>query len=255
MKHLSNTLVMLLILLSSCEGYKPEVKNEVFDISTDSLYLRCADLRGLGSLHIGETRYKDLKKDKGLTTDFKYIEPDYFFGNWGTKNHEMSSYIKKNAASIKQIEIGTLSHPYKIGEYKLEDTQLAFLNDTLVAISLGSHDYYTIKEALIQKYGDGQGFYRWYLLTNGKYGKDNLSLEKKEEEVRVWENEKVKFERQYYWSSKIVNKKEVIPTVENEHCLIYSKNRYSEFEKLLNDAKESYKQEKAKKRDESVNLL
>lgn len=255
MKRLSNKLVVLLVLLSSCEGFKPEIKNEVFDISTDSLYIRCADLRGLGSLHIGETLYKDLKNDKGLTTDFKYIEPDYFFGYWGTKNHEMSSYIKQNAASIKQIEIGTLSHPYNIGEFKFEDTQLAFLNDTLVAISLGSRDYYTIKNALIQKYGDGQGYYRWYLLTNGRYGEDDLSLEKKEEEVRVWENERVKFDRYYYWSSKIVNREEVFPSVEKQHCLIYSKNRYNEFERLLNEAKESYEQDKAKKHEESVNLL
>ena len=255
MKRFLSSFALYILLLSACNTNKPETKNEVFDISTDSLYLRCAELKGLGNLHIGETILKNLKNDKGLTTDFQYIKSDFYLGNWGVRDFSLNDYIKDNFKSIKQIEIGSVSHPYRIGEFEFKDTQLAFLNDTLVAISLGSRDYYTIKKAVIQKYGDGQGYYRWYLLTNGKYGEDGLSLEKKEEEVRVWENEKVKFDRYYYWSSKLVNNKEVFPSVSEEHCLIFSKQRYSAFEQILSDAKDSYRNDLAKRNEESVNLL
>lgn len=256
MKHLPPFIISLIILLSACEMNKPEIKNDVFDISTDSLFVRCAELKGLGNLHIDKTVMKDLRTDTGLSTYNRYyIESDFYSGFWGVKDFELRDYIKKNVKSIKQVEIGSLGSPYKIGEFNLEDIQLAFLNDTLVAISLGSRDYYTIKDAMIQKYGDGQGHYRWYLLTNGKYGEDGLSLEKEEEEVRVWENESVKFDRYYYWKSKIVKQQEVFPSVSKEYCLIYSKHRYSEFEKRLNDAKETYKSILAKRNEESVNLL
>ena len=237
-------------LVSCGSSYSTESKNEVWEIDIDSLYIKCSSLKGLGNLIIDETTFNQLKKDKYLTD--KYIDSDFYFGFWGVHDHELSAYICENFKEIKQVILG--SRAYVIGELKFKDIQCAFLNDTLVAISL-NEDYYQIKDALIERYGNGKGQYSWYIKSKGKNGDNDFYLEKKEFEERIWENELVKFERYLNWNSLIVNNQEAKRPIDERHCYIISKKRFDIFLSVLNEAKESFRLEKENKIQQSYNAL
>lgn len=266
MKYLSFLFaITIAFLLISC-GAKPEIENvsEIYETSDDSLYIKCADLKGLGDLHIGKTLYKHLKKDKGITKYKDFIESDFTGGFWGIQSgkdmfggvyfdFDLIRYIEKDKR-IKQVEIGDLGHPYQIGELKFDDIVLAFLNDTLVAISVGD-DYYKIEQHFIDKYGIGQGYHNFYCKSRGEWGDNNYYIEKKEHTLRMWANENVKLERKYDMESKVVNGETVFSFHGDDYCLITSQTRYNTFLQILEDCKKKYKEEKAKKTKESYKKL
>ena len=252
MKHLY--FIASLLLLCSCMGTKYEVeeRNDVFAPTQDSLFTQCSKLKGLGTLEIDKTTYRQLKKDTGLSvyTSSYLLGSDFYFGEWGCKNSEMSRFLEQSK-SIKQVRIPD----YKIGDIELKgDIFLAFLDDILVAISL-EDNFYKIREGVISKYGNGKGHDKWYLKSHGVNGDRDFYLEKLEDEVRVWENENVKFEYVDYWESKIQNNVTAKPTKQYGHCIISSKKRYDTFIKLLEEEKQNYKEDKEKKKQSSYDML
>lgn len=252
MKHIY--LLAVLLSLCSCMGVNYEVRerNDVFAPTQDSLFIQCSKLKGLGTLEIDKTTYRQLKKDAGLSvyTSSYLLDSDFYFGKWGCGNHEMSRFLK-NSKSLKQVRIPD----YKIGDIELEgDIFLAFLDDVLVAISLEDR-FYKIREGIISKYGNGKGHDILYIKSHGVNGDRDFYLEKLEDEVRIWENENVKFEYVNYWESKIQNNVEAKPTIKYGHCIISSKKRYETFIKLLEEEKQNYEEDKEQKKQSSYDML
>lgn len=240
MKRLSFLLLLsTLILFVNCEGEAPEIISEKYETSTDSLYIKCSDLKGLGSLHIGNTLYKHLRRDTCITIDkLLHLKSDFYGGYWGVNNFDIEKYIHKNK-KIKQVRVSNLAHPYIIGNLEFDEMDLAFLNDTLVAISIGS-DFYKIEDFFVDKYGVGQGFHEFYCKSKGEWGDKNYFIEKKEHKHRVWANEKVKLEKKYDMKSKVVNNEVVYSFKGDDYCLITSQTRYDEFLRILKESKSEY---------------
>ena len=154
MRRTIKSLAILFLALSiySCNSTPIETKNEVWEIDNDSLFAKCATLRGLGNLIIDKTTIKDLSKDKYITMPSGYMAPHFNGGYWKVDNSDLSNYIRDNYKQIKQIKVGIGLYPYKVGELELRNVDCAFLNDTLVAISL-KDDYYVVKKVFIERYG------------------------------------------------------------------------------------------------------
>ena len=252
MKHVY--FLAVLLSLCSCMGTKYEIRetNDVFTPTQDLLFLQCSKLKGLGTLEIDKTTYRQLKKDAGLSvfTSSYLLDSDFYFGEWGCKNHEMNRFLEKSQ-SIKQVRIPD----YKIGDIELGgDIFLAFLDDVLVAISLEDR-FYKIREGIIAKYGNGKGHYKLFIKSHGVNGDSDFYLEKLEDEIRVWENENVKFEYVSYWKSKVQNNVQATPTIQYGHCIISSKKRYETFIKLLEEEKQNFKEEKEQKKQSSYDML
>lgn len=245
--------ILLAICCISCQE-PAEVKNEKYEISTDSLYVACADLSGLGNLKIDETTWNQVLKDSYVTMPKYSLESNFYSGFWGVENFEIERYIKNDVKRIKQLRIGNGVYPYKVGEIHFDEIDLAFLDGILVAISIGS-DYYKVDEHYIKKYGEGQGYYNWYCKQKGENGGKNFSLEKHEHTQRIWANEKVKLERKYDWDSQIVNNKTIYSNKGDDYCIFTSQSRYEEFVKILTAAKTDYYSIKEQKMKDSYKNL
>ena len=182
-----------------------------------------------------------------------YIIPSFNSGYWEVNNYDLSNYIRDKYKQIKQITVGIGMYPYKVGELELKNVDCAFLNDTLVAISLKG-DYYQVKDVFIERYGNGRGNYSWYLKQSGT--DKRYSLSKREHEERVWENENVRFERYYDWESMYYSYNEDASHHHSkEYCYIISKKRYDTFVSVLNEAKESFEKDKKMKVQQSYDAL
>ena len=253
MKKLSK-LLSLVLFLSGC-GPVPEIISETYEISNDSLYIKCADLQGFGNFIIDKSTMRDVMKDDGVDWFYReYGGNDFHSGFWGiTEDYDLTDYIEKNNI-IKQLQIGTLSRPYKIGELKFDEMDLAFLNDTLVAISIGG-DFYKIADHYIEKYGSGQGYHHWYCKSRGQNGDRNFFMEKREHNLRVWANEKVKLEYKYDWESKVANNEIVYSIQGDDYCILTSQKRYDKFLSILENTKNEYKEQKEIKMKSSLERL
>ena len=250
------SLVFAFFFLVGCEVPEIRTISETYDTSEDSLYVQCADLKGLGNLHIGKTVYKDLFKDDFITkVKYNgYLDSDFHLGFWGVRSDfDLVRHIE-NDKRIKQIEVGDLTNPYTIGELEFDEMELAFLNDTLVAISIGG-DYYKIEKHLVKKYGEGKGYYEFYCKSKGQNGDKNFYMEKRERRLRIWENEIIKFEKKYEWDSKVVNNEDVYSIQGDDYCLITSKNRYNEFLRILEECKQDFKNQKETAKQKSYEML
>lgn len=255
-----NKFTFFYILLSACLviccGEAPEVitENEKYETSDDSLYVQCAELKGLGNLHIDKTVFKHLLKDKSITTYKECIKSDFSGGFWGVRyNYDLSRHLESNK-NIKQVQVGSYAFPYTIGELEFDEMELAFLNDTLVAISIGG-DYYKIEDALVKKYGVGKGHFEFYCKSKGQNGDKNFYIEKRVHRQRVWENESVKFERKYDWDSKVKNNEHVYSIEGDDYCLITSKKNYNRFLQILEDSKKEYKNIKDNAKQQAYDML
>ena len=133
--------LFLIIALASCNsvGNAPTVIDEKFDPTLDSLYILCKDLKGIGELRIGKVTYRQVKKDKGITLSPILFDTytNFYNGYWGeSSSMELANHIEDNATKIKQFHVGK----YKVGELTIDDVDLAFYRDTLVAISFDCSD-------------------------------------------------------------------------------------------------------------------
>ena len=239
------------LLFMGCAG-QPVIVSEKYETPTDSLYIKCADLKGLGNLHIGKTLFKDLSKDECIT---QYsLKSSFIGGFWGEiYKDELRKYYEANK-KIKQVRIGEHYHPYKVGALEFTGLDAAFLNDTLVAISLGGN-FHLIESLLEDKYGCGQGSYEYYWKSKGENGKSNFFREHHEHKLRIWANENVKLEKKYDYDLLVKRNKDIYNISGDEYCLITSQTRYDDFLQVIEDCKKEYDSHNEALRKESYEKL
>ena len=244
--------LFLVIALISCNnvGNAPTIVDEKFDPPLDSLYIQCKDLKGLGELRIGKVTYRQVKKDKGITLPPILFDTftDFYNGFWGvSSSRELADYIEDNATKIKQFHVGK----YKVGELTIDDVDLAFYRDTLVAISFDCSD--NLLEHYKSKYGNGKGSNYRYAYSRGEYGEKGYVFECKEDEDRMWANERVTMKYEHYWNQRTT-------ATESDFygkttCVISSNDRYDDFLSELDKYKKAYKEQKEAKTKASYDSL
>lgn len=233
---------------------RPQISSETFDITDDSLCAKCKDLSGLGNLKIGVTTIKSLKNDKGITLPKHELTSSFSDNEWGVTlyDFEMKRYIEKKATSISQINITDISYKYKIGEIEIEDVKLAFLNDTLVAISFNCTS--EILNYYISKYGNGRGKKYEYLHKKGTYGDENYEYEFKCEEERLWANENVSMI--YKQNIRHTDKSNYRNRISGDiSCIIYANKKYDIFVNILEEYKTQFLKNKHESKKASLNML
>lgn len=245
--------LFLVIALVSCNnvGNAPTIVDEKFDPPLDSLYIQCKDLKGLGELRIGKSTLRQVSKDKGISP-YLSLEWDVTFvnGYWGESalsDMELGRYLNKNAKKIKQFDIGK----YKVGELEISDVCLAFYRDTLVAISFDCSD--NLLEHYKSKYGNGKGSNYRYAYSRGEYGKKRYVFECKEDEDRMWANERVTMKYEHYWNQRTTSTESDF--YGKTTCVISSNDRYDDFLSELDKYKKAYKEQKEAKTKASYDSL
>ena len=244
--------------------------NEQTDPTDEELYAACAELQGIGQFVIGKTTFKQVLADK----DFKKVatsaydrNSNMYNGHWGVDfwnkngdNHVLPGDPKekwmqeKTAPKLKQLP----STPYlglTIGELKFSTFDMAFLNDTLVAIFFYPDD--KIKDDVIahykEKYGNGRGKHYSYNLTQSD-SNSRLSVTKVVDETHSWENDRVAlvYENHEYF----VMRPNTSSSGDFKHTLIiYSKKRYPVYEAILTGLSEQYDTIQAENKRNSLNAL
>lgn len=248
-----NLFLFLVIALASCNsvGNAPTVIDEKFDPTLDSLYIQCKDLKGIGELRIGKVTYRQVKKDKGITLSPILFDTytNFYNGFWGeSSSMELANYIEDNATKIKQFHVGK----YKVGELTIDDVDLAFYRDTLVAISFDCSD--KLLEHYKSKYGNGKGSNYRYTYSRGEYGEKGYVFECKEKEDRMWANERVTMKYEHYWDQRTATD-ERQRVYGSTSCVISSNDRYDDFLNELNKHKKAYKELKEAKTQASYDSL
>ena len=245
-------LILSVALVTACS--QPEIRNEVFEPTLDSLYVQCKDLKGLGSLHIGKTTLRQVQKDKGITLHEYFRKPSFVGGYWGESAYDRGwgTYLDKKTTKIKQFKITDINSKYKIGELEIEDVCLAFYNDTLVAISFDCTG--EMLKHYISKYGAGKGSNYEYTYRKGEYGNSNFVFEYKHIENRLWANEYVSMEYKTHWEQRTAPK-EKHKSYSTKSCVISSNSRYADFLRVLEDYKTQYKNEQDAKKKTSYDSL
>ena len=245
--------LMLVIAVACCNnvGNAPTIVDEKFDPPLDSLYIQCKDLKGLGELRIGKSTLRQVSKDKGISP-YLSLEWDVTFvnGYWGESalsDMELGRYLNKNAKKIKQFDIGK----YKVGELEISDVCLAFYRDTLVAISFDCSD--KLLEHYKSKYGNGKGSNYRYAYSRGEYGEKGYVFECKEDEDRMWANERVTMKYEHYWNQRTTATERDF--YGKTTCVISSNDRYDDFLSELDKYKKAYKEQKEAKTKASYDSL
>lgn len=259
MKYLKTLLFPIMIVFISCgnssnEKYQPEITNETFAPSKDSLYLLCSDLKGLGTLLIDKTNWNRVFADKGMPQFYSFEKKSSFcVGHWGNDDPEFDKYVASKRFPMKQLHLGFgYDRDYKVGEISIHNVDLAFLANTLVAISFNCTD--DIKEHYIKKYGAGQGSLYEYSELKGTHGKPDFKFQHDVEEYRIWANDNVKMD--YVHKSYGLTTAALGTTASSvDSCIISSQTRYKEFMNILNTAKKEYKEDKENRVRNSYNSL
>lgn len=260
---------IILFVLAACCGCSsvnyPEIHEKLYEPLTDSLYHACADLRGLGRYEIGRTTLKDIKKDKDYLRNNPYeITRDYnnlYNGHWGSRYFHSSdiekfSWMEKQSRNeIRQITPQLLG--YSIGDIEFDNLDMAFLNDTLVAVFFkpGSKFKDDVLEHYKEKYGNGRGtYYRYHRDNEPCRDRDLLYSETTVEEHLVWENERVALQYDNDEHFKMG------PDIKTEYngdmsYLVYSKDRYPVFEEKLKALSDAYDRMKGEEKSSTLNSL
>lgn len=244
-------LAVLAIQACNYETSKPEIIDEVYEPTDEELFAACADLQGIGQFVIGKSTFKQVLNDKdvkSVTSEF-FRESNLYNGHWGVDfwrsrsegvatSLDKGNWIKDNSkGKVKQLTLS--GYNKKIADLEFDTFDLAFLNDTLVAI------WFYPKMELVsdvighykEKYGDGRGHYK-YMHTRYKRGDKYYGMTDTDE-ARTWENEKVALEyvnKDYFRSEPNIEAKSYF----KHTLLLYSKSRYPVFEKELKGLAEQF---------------
>lgn len=258
--------VAMAILSCNEQKNKPETIDEKFEPTDEELFAACAELKGVGQFIIGETTFKAAVNDKDYRncTRASDRESNLYNGHWGsdfwkTNNDDVTGYFDKEQW-IKKESKGKIKQLYpgfggiSIGELKFDKFDMAFLNDTLVAIYF--YPERKVEDEVInhykEKYGNGRGHYKYYNSVESVGG--NLKVTTTTDEKRTWGNEKVALD---YLNNRYFHMepgKE--PYGEYDYSLIiYSKNRYKVFEELLKSLSEKYDGLRQDSKSETMNTL
>lgn len=195
-------IAIAIIAVTSCSPYqrdangkirKPELVNETFQTSKDSMLIKCADLKGFGPFIIGKTTFKKASKESKI---FPYGANNSFYGlsgSWASSDDDISKKLEKDNR-IKRLKG---NHSFNIGELKFHDITLAFYNDTLVAISFDPEYDDQILNYYLGKYGNGNG----HKIIQDYFYKDYNKDRYYHDIAHTWYNEKVNFSYKEYFKS------------------------------------------------------
>lgn len=271
MKRLYLILVGLsIVACGSNPSVAPTVIDEKYEPTDEELYAACAELQGVGQFIIGKTTFKQVLADK----DFKKVatssfdrQSNMYNGHWGSDfwkgkgvDYELPGSPKakwmesKAKPHLKQLPSSAFSG-LTIGELKFSPFDMAFLNDTLVAIFFYPDS--KIEDEVIshykEKYGNGRGKLYSYDLTKSD-SQSNLTSTQTLDEVHSWENERVAlvYEKHKYFHMEPNLK----PTGNyKQSMIIYSKKRYPVFEELLLGIAADYEEQLNANKNQSLNSL
>ena len=257
---------LCLLSFCGCGSFKsPEITDKTFNPPTDSLYLSCADLKGLSQYEVGKTTLKQLKKDKDYlnSNTFELLRDDnnLFNGHWGSNYFHSTDYDKfqwmekQSKNKIRQVVPQSLG--YSIDDIEFDDFDMAFLNDTLVAIYFTPKDKFAneILQHFKDKFGTGKGTYYSYHLDNEPCkDRDLLMSETTTKEHLIWENADVALQYDNEEHFKMG------PNIKTEFYhfmsyLVYSKDRYPVFEEKLKELATAYDNLKAEEKSSTIGSL
>ncbi len=261
-------LLFVAICIHACasQADKPEIVNETYEPTDTELYADCVDLQGIGQFVIGKTTFRQVLRDKeynAFSTEFDR-QSNLYNGHWGfdfwRSMYESSANSLDKAHWIETSSKGKVKQLYggvtgkKLLDLEFEKFDMAFLNDTLVAIWF--YPKREIEKDVIghykEKYGDGRGHYKYYFsrvkIGDKFYGTTDL------DEIRSWENEKVALE---YVNKEYFHTEPGSDAISNfnHSLLIYSKRRYPIFEDTLKRLAEEYDLAQQKNKKSSLDQL
>lgn len=256
------------VALISCNVQvdKPEIIDEQYNPTDEELFMACSDLQGISQFVIGKTTFKSVLRDKDYrnsSTSFDR-ESNLYNGHWGCdfwktdRDNTSSRYDKslwiENKAKGRIKQLLPWFSGMKIGELEFDKFDMAFLNDTLVAIFFYPDD--KIEEEVIthykNKYGNGRGHYKYYY-SRVQVG-ENITVTQTTDEQRLWANDKVALE--YVNDEYFHMEPGKTSTSYFEHSLLlYSKSRYPIFEDLVKRLSRQYDEYKSESRNSSLNSL
>ncbi len=241
----------------------PKVVSKTYDTHLDSLYIQCADLKGVGLFEIGMS-WNTVMTSKVLSIDPWYRKPSWFNGHWGVSDFEMEKWIIQNHPDIKQFPVevsyGAFAQKYTLGDIEFKQLDLAFLNDKLVAVYY-EFGYDVNKQEIynhyVQKYGEGIGSYYSSEWNNHSTSLEDFACDNTIKETRQWKNEKVTLQythdERHLSYPKRDNKRGMLWN--NEYYIVYDEKGFETFERVLEQAKDEYKGKKNDEHSESMNSL
>lgn len=230
------------------------IVEETYSTPIDSVYTQCQDLKGLGVFEIDKTTWREVMSNKQMKIDKAFRKTDWDSGYWKCADFLSGKWFEQHTGRIKQFinnDYGFTMQGYTIGDIKFQELDFAFLDDVLVAI------YFEFPSELnekclnhyIEKFGKGNGSYYLSPVVN----LNGTKFEKKHIE---WANERVQMEYDldiyYRMVEGTINRDSFH---HNEGYLVYSTERYDEYEGLLKELKEQYKTDALKKELSDLNNL
>ena len=263
MKGFAISFLFIVTYICGCTfASTPKVVTETYDTPLDSLYLQCADLKGVGMFEIGMP-WNSVMKSKTLGIESWYREPHWYNGHWGVSDFDMEKWIISKHPEIKQYSVNVtssvISKKYMLGDIEFNKLDLAFLNDKLVAAYF-EFGYDTkksdIKNHYLQKYGKGIGSYYSSTWDNGLRG-DNYACDDTVRESREWKNEKVTLRFVYDYRFQAFPKSDNRRGLywNDEYYIVFNEDGLTKFEEILKKAKEEYKSKKDDEHSNSLNSL
>ena len=267
MKQIPFCLLLVLAVIScSVQADKPEIIDESYDPTDEELFAACADLQGVGQFIIGKTTFKNALNDKDYTNSSSSFarKSNLYNGHWGhdfweTKKDDISNSFEKEEWIAKEAQgrIKQLQPQFtgiKIGDLEFDKFDMAFLNDTLVAVFFYPDDKNEtdVIDHYKEKYGNGRGHYNYYYLRV-QTGND-ITATRSTDEKRTWANEKIALD---YVNKEYFHMEPGSKSTGNfEHSLlIYSKSRYPVFENLLLSLSKQYDENLQKSKSNTLNTL
>lgn len=266
-------LLLIGVIIASCSSnpsVAPTVVDEKYEPTDEELYASCAELQGVGQFIIGQTTFKQVLADKDFrkaSTSIYDRQSNMYNGHWGNDfwNKKGNSYVlpgapkekwmkSKTGPKLKQLPSTPLTG-LTIGELKFDPFDMAFLNDTLVAIFFYPDD--KIENEVIahykEKYGNGRGKLYSYKLTKSDRNA-NLTVTETLDEKHFWENESVALE--YVKHEYFHMEPNRAPLGDfKQSMFIYSKKRYPVFEELLLKLSSDYDEKVNADENQALNSL
>ena len=208
---------------------------------------------------------REVKKDKDYLKNntFELLRDDnnLFNGHWGSdffhsSDIDKSNWMEKQSKNeIRQIVPQNLG--YSIGDIEFDDFDMAFLNDTLVAIYFKPEREFAsdILKHFKDKFGTGRGtFYSFHLDNEPCKNRDLLKSETTTKEHLVWENDKIAL--QYDNDEHFKMGPDIkIESYNAMSYLVYSKDRYPVFEEKLKALATAYDNLKADEKSATLSSL
>lgn len=258
----------LTIIVIAC-GPQPTISetDEKYEPTDEELFAACAELKGVGQYIIGKSTFQSVQKDKEFRQNCSGPfdrDNNLYNGHWGndfwrrkggdiSETFDERKFIEKDVkGKVKQL-YGGLS--FKVGELEFDKFDMAFLNDTLVAIWFfpDSDALSDITDHYIEKYGNGRGkLYDYHYSL--KHSDGQFTFKSTHDELHVWENENVALEYKNY-DNFYKEPDSRGSSYFDRHMIIYSKSRYPVFEQILKDSAAKWESLQKSNKESTLNSL